>query len=122
MQVLKRASMEDRTVIVTIVDEKWASPGSVLDIFLESLKIGQGTKALLDHLVVVTVSSQAFQLCKSKHPHCFQLTTFVPNLAANMQLGVPDYHMLIRKRNNLLLEIIQLGYNFVFTVSSSSWN
>lgn len=120
VQVLRKAAMESRTVILTIVDEKWASPNSVLDLFLESFKIGKETKRLLDHLVVVTLSSQAFQFCKSLHPHCFQLTTFFPKLAKEKQLGVEDHRMLIRKRNDLLLEVLQLGYSLVFTVSSSS--
>lgn len=121
-QVLRRASTEDRTVILTIVDEKWASPGSVLDIFLESFRIGQGTKLLLDHLIVVTLSTQAFQLCRSQHLHCFQLTTFAPKLASKTQIGVIDFHRLTRTRNSLLLEVLRLGYSFVFTVSSLSWN
>ncbi|XP_015893799.4 uncharacterized protein At4g15970 [Ziziphus jujuba] len=121
VQVLRKASMESRIVIMTIVNEKWASPNSVLDLFLESFKIGKGTKRLLDHLVVATLSSQAFQFCKSVHPHCFQLTTFSPKLAKDKQLGVEDYRMLIRKRNDLLLEVLQLGYSLVFTEADVMW-
>ncbi|PON61321.1 Nucleotide-diphospho-sugar transferase [Parasponia andersonii] len=95
--------MDDNTVIVTIiVDEAWTNPGSVLDLFLESFRLGQGTKSLLNYLLIVTVGSKAFQRCKSVHPHCYQLT----------RLG---------SRNKLLLDMLKLGYNFVFTEADVMW-
>ncbi|RVW45097.1 Uncharacterized protein CK203_067672 [Vitis vinifera] len=60
--------MPDRTVILTILDQAWARPGSVLELFLESFKVGVGTKKLLNHLVIVTTDDQAFQYCKAMHP------------------------------------------------------
>ena len=102
--VLSRVSMEDRTVILTVIaDEAWTNPGSVLDLFLESFRLGQGTKRLLNHLLIVTVGSKTFEQCKSLHPHCFQLE----------RLGA---------RNNLLLDVLKQGYSFVFTVSSSNYS
>lgn len=35
-EVLKNASMEDKTVIVTSINQAYAAPGSLLDLFLES--------------------------------------------------------------------------------------
>lgn len=101
-QVLKKVSMEDRTVILTfIVNEAWTSPGSVLELFLESFWLGQGTKRLLNHLLIITVGSTTFQHCNSLHPHCFQLTQ-------------------PRSINYLLLDVLKLGYSYVFTVGSSN--
>ena len=36
--VLRNASMKDKTVIITILNEAWAEPGSMFDLFLESFK------------------------------------------------------------------------------------
>ncbi|XP_062102881.1 uncharacterized protein At4g15970-like [Humulus lupulus] len=103
LHVLRRISMEDRTVILTgIVDEAWTSPGSVLDLFLESFRLGQGTQMLLNHLLIVTVGNETLQHCNSLHPHCLELTP----------LG---------SINNLLLEVLKLGYSFFFTEVDVMW-
>ncbi|XP_020535052.1 uncharacterized protein At4g15970 isoform X3 [Jatropha curcas] len=60
LQVLRAASMPSRTVILTMVDKSWAKPGSIVDLFLESFKIGQDTELLLNHLVIVATDSTAF--------------------------------------------------------------
>ncbi|KAL6295333.1 hypothetical protein ACE6H2_003475 [Prunus campanulata] len=49
-KVLKDAAMEDGTVILTTLNEAWAAPNSIIDLFLESFKIGVGTHRLLNHL------------------------------------------------------------------------
>jgi len=36
--VLRNTSMKDKTVIITILNEAWAEPGSMFDLFLESFK------------------------------------------------------------------------------------
>ncbi|KAF4385749.1 hypothetical protein F8388_010305 [Cannabis sativa] len=103
VQVLRRVSMEDRTIILTgIVDEAWTSPGSVLDLFLESFRLGQGTEMLLNHLLVVTIGNKAYQQCHSLHPHCLELTP-------------------IGSINNLLLDVLKLGYSFLFTEVDVMW-
>jgi hypothetical protein len=109
--------MQDRTVILTILNETWASPGSVLDLFLESFRIGQGTQHLLNHIVVVALDNQAYQYCTSIHPHCFQLRTFSSKLSTRKGFTSLDHIMLNQKRNDLLLEVLELGYNIIFTVS-----
>ena len=53
--------MSDRTVILTVVNEAWARPDSILDLFLESFRTGDGTKRLLNHLLIIAEDSQAFQ-------------------------------------------------------------
>ena len=109
--------MQDRTVILTILNETWASPNSVLDVFLESFRIGQGTKHLLNHIVVVALDNQTYQYCTSTHPHCFQLTIFSSKLSTRKGFTSLDHIMLNQKRNDLLLEVLELGYNIIFTVS-----
>ena len=34
--------MEDKTVIITTLNEAWAAPNTVIDLFLESFRTGQG--------------------------------------------------------------------------------
>lgn len=68
MQKLPRAaSTPGRIVILTVLDKSWARPGSVLDLFLESFQIGEGTEHLLNHLVIVGLGFQAFHYCQFVH-------------------------------------------------------
>ncbi|KAL5797177.1 hypothetical protein ACOSQ2_001997 [Xanthoceras sorbifolium] len=108
--------MADRTVIVSIVDETWASPsGSILDLFLESFHVGQGTKPLLNHLLIVALDTKAFQYCNSIHPHCFYLTNPPQKYTSKKPLLIP--HL----KYKFLQELIELGYNFVSTDADVMW-
>ncbi|TVT97270.1 hypothetical protein EJB05_57494, partial [Eragrostis curvula] len=40
-ELLPKVAMEDRTVILTMVNEAWAQPNSLLDIFRDSFKNGE---------------------------------------------------------------------------------
>ncbi|XP_050256777.1 uncharacterized protein At4g15970-like [Quercus robur] len=113
--------MEDRTVILTILDGTWGSPGSVLDLFLESFRIGQKTQRFLNHLVVAALDNQTYRYCTSIHPHCFQLTPVTSKLAKRKGSTSPDHLMLKKIKYDLLLEVIKLGYNIVFTEADVMW-
>lgn len=104
--------MADRTVIMTVVDENWAKPASILDLFLESFRIGEGTERVLNHLLIIAEDIQAFQYCNSKHPHCFQLKNF-----PKIQSRTPRNLMLCPSRVILLTQIVELGFHVAFTVS-----
>ncbi|KAF9666241.1 hypothetical protein SADUNF_Sadunf16G0209200 [Salix dunnii] len=73
MQVELEASTPSRLSILTVLDESWARSGSVLDLFLESFRIREGTEHLLNHLVIAGLHFQAFQYCPFVHPNCFHL-------------------------------------------------
>ncbi|VVB02149.1 unnamed protein product [Arabis nemorensis] len=49
-EILREASTEEETVILTTLNRAWAEPNSTFELFLESFHIGQGTKQLLRHL------------------------------------------------------------------------
>nr|CAD1839067.1 unnamed protein product [Ananas comosus var. bracteatus] len=58
--LLKSVAMDDNTVILTEINEAWATPNSLLDLFLESFRIGEHIEHLLDHLLIVAVDQKAF--------------------------------------------------------------
>ncbi|KAK3183794.1 hypothetical protein Dsin_031080 [Dipteronia sinensis] len=101
--------MADRTVIVSMVGQALASsPGSVFDLFIESFHVGHGTKHLLNHLLIIALDSKVFRYCKSMHPHCFYLTSKKPSLLPHLKY-------------KFLQELIELGYNFIFTDADVMW-
>ncbi|WJX81195.1 hypothetical protein P8452_64112 [Trifolium repens] len=114
--------MPDRTVILTMVDESHAKPGSMLEVLLQSFKTGQGTQRLLNHLVIITMDPQAFEYCRFLHPHCIHPSTFEHYFATKRQsLQIPDHNVFSWRRNNVLIEVIELGYNIIFTDTDVLW-
>ncbi|XP_042491277.1 uncharacterized protein At4g15970-like [Macadamia integrifolia] len=121
-RVLKEAAMEDNTVIITTLNEAWATPGSIFDLFLESFLIGNQTKHLLDHLVVVALDQKAYNSCLAVHSHCFALTTKDVDFSGQEKYFMsPDYLKMMWRRIHFLRSVLQLGYNFVFTDADIMW-
>ncbi|XP_020208262.1 uncharacterized protein At4g15970 [Cajanus cajan] len=121
--VLRSATMPDKTVILTMVDESLAGPGSVLDILLQSFKSGEGTQRLLNHLVIITMDPQAFEYCRSIHPYCIHPSIFPHHFATKKQSIVPTpvHSLFTWTRNDVLYEVVRLGYSIVFTDADVLW-
>lgn len=112
--------MEDGTVILTTLNEAWAAPNSIIDLFLESFKIGVGTRRLLNHLVIVALDHKAFKRCLEVHTHCFALVTEGVDFRKEAYFMTPHYLKMMWARIDFLRSVLEMGYNFVFTVFSSS--
>ncbi|VAI40234.1 unnamed protein product [Triticum turgidum subsp. durum] len=84
-----RAAMDDRTVIITCVNQAWAAPGSLLDLFLESFRIGDGTARLLPHVLVVAMDPGAHARCLAVHRHCYHY--IIPGL--NIDFAAHKYFL-----------------------------
>lgn len=120
-KVLKRAAMGDNTVIITTLNQAWAEPNSIFDIFLDSFRTGNGTGKLLDHLVVVALDSKALDHCLSTHPHCYALNTSGLDFSGKeAYFMTSSYLEMMWIRIRLLSDVLAMGYNFVFTVCSFS--
>lgn len=108
--------MPDKTVILTTVNEAWTSPNSILDLFLESFRIGVGTRQLLNHLVVIALDERAFSRCKDVHTHCYALSTEGVDFSQEAAFLSVDYLKMMWRRIDFLRHVLEMGYNFVFTV------
>ncbi|KAF9616928.1 hypothetical protein IFM89_032998 [Coptis chinensis] len=93
----------------------------MLDLFLESFRIGEGTSRLLNHLVIVAMDPTTFFRCKSVHPHCFYLTTPGVDFSKDKRFMSEDYLKLMWRRIDFLRVVLELGYNFVFTDADIMW-
>ncbi|KAF2309145.1 hypothetical protein GH714_000819 [Hevea brasiliensis] len=119
--VLRAASMKDKTVILTSVNIAMAKPGFVLDVFLESFKIGNNTKKLLNHLVIITLDQKAYARCLAIHPHCFALKIQGLDLSSEAFFMTPIYLEVVWAKIHILATVLQKGYNFVFTDADVMW-
>ncbi|KAH9620684.1 hypothetical protein KSS87_015460 [Heliosperma pusillum] len=121
-KVLKAAANKDNTVILTTLNEAWAAPNSVFDLFLESFRVGNGTAKLLDHLLVIAVDDDAYTRCTATVPHCY---LFKNNQSSQMAheavFMTPIYMDMMWGRLAFLQTILSLGYNFVFTDTDVMW-
>ncbi|GER34372.1 nucleotide-diphospho-sugar transferase family protein, partial [Striga asiatica] len=122
-KVLQKAAMEDKTVIITTLNEAWIEPGSIFDLFLESFRIGNHTLWLLKHLVVVALDQKAFHHClrTTNDLHCYFLTTKGVNFSNEAHFMTPDYLKMMWTRIDFLTTVLQMGYNFVFTDADIMW-
>ncbi|XP_051149624.1 uncharacterized protein At4g15970-like [Andrographis paniculata] len=120
-RVLMDASMPDNTVILTTLNEAWARPGSIFDLFLESFRIGEHTRPLLNHLVIITLDHKAFSWCRAVHSHCFALIMEGVDFSREAYFMTPDYLTMMWTRIDFLRTILEMGYNFVFTDADVMW-
>lgn len=122
-EVLARAATADRTVIMTQINAAWTKPGSLLDLFFESFRTGEGGVArLLDHLVIVTMDPAAYAGCQLVHPHCYFLRTTGVDYRGEKFFMSKDYLEMMWGRNKFQQTILELGYNFLFTVCIASFS
>ncbi|XP_037444510.1 uncharacterized protein At4g15970-like isoform X1 [Triticum dicoccoides] len=121
-EVLARAATADRTVIMTQINAAWTKPGSLLDLFFESFRTGEGGVArLLEHLVIVTMDPAAYAGCQLVHPHCYFLRTTGVDYRGEKFFMSKDYLEMMWGRNKFQQTILQLGYNFLFTDVDVMW-
>ncbi|KAF7039456.1 hypothetical protein CFC21_049448 [Triticum aestivum] len=114
-ELLPKVCTEDRTVIITSVNEAWARPGSLLDLYLESFNNGEDTAHLLDHLLVVALDPAGFRRCVAVHPHCYLLEVTTVNLTSAARFMSRQYLELVWTKLELQQRVLELGYNFLFT-------
>uniref|UniRef100_A0A0E0CCA6 Nucleotide-diphospho-sugar transferase domain-containing protein n=1 Tax=Oryza meridionalis TaxID=40149 RepID=A0A0E0CCA6_9ORYZ len=120
-RMVRRAAMEDRTVIMTSVNEAWAAPGSLMDSFLESFRVGENISHFVEHIVVVAMDEGALRRCRAVHPHCYLLLPEVAglDLSGAKSYMTKDYLDLVWSKLKLQQRVLELGYNLLFTASKS---
>lgn len=120
-EILKNASMVNNTVILTTLNDAWARTGSIVDLFLESFMLGDGTRKLLDHLVIVSLDERAYNRCRIVHKHCYALVTKGVGFHQEAYFMTPQYLKMMWRRIDFLQTVLELGYSFVFTDADIMW-
>ncbi|KAG6474299.1 hypothetical protein ZIOFF_068225 [Zingiber officinale] len=81
-KVLKEAAMENKTLILTTLNAAWASPGSIIDLFFQSFRTGDGTRRLLDHLVIIALEAYIRELLRRGGQGFLASTISIPDTAS----------------------------------------
>lgn len=120
-RVLKKASMRDNTVILTTLNAAWASPGSVIDLFIDSFRSGVRTNLLLKHLVIVAFDWKAYEQCVKIHTYCFALGTEGVDFSEEKRFLTSGYLEMMWRRLDFLRLVLEKGYNFIFSDADIMW-
>ncbi|CAN8276927.1 unnamed protein product [Cochlearia groenlandica] len=121
-RVLINAATEDKTVIITALNNAWTTPNSTFDLFLKSFRNGLGTQKLLKHVIAVCLDNKAYDRCLIVHSHCYLIeSTDSDDLSGKKLFMSPGYLKLVWRRMDLLRQVLGLGYNFLFTDADILW-
>ncbi|KAG6518080.1 hypothetical protein ZIOFF_021482 [Zingiber officinale] len=121
-KVLKEATMENKTVILTTLNAAWASPGSIIDLFFQSFRTRDGTRRLLDHLVIIALDKKAYIRCISLHTHCFALYTEGVDFSDEKIYMTAGYLSMMWRRIEFLRVILEMGYNFIYSFTNLKYS
>ncbi|KAM3406147.1 hypothetical protein ACQJBY_000284 [Aegilops geniculata] len=122
-ELLRSASMEDKTVILAFANEAHALPGSLLQMLLDSLRTGVRTEPLLKHLLVVATDPKGLERCRRMHPLCHLLSGVngaAPN-GTELMFYDKDYVDMMWARNRFQARVLTLGHAFLFTDLDILW-
>ncbi|KAJ6337969.1 hypothetical protein OIU76_007611 [Salix suchowensis] len=122
---LEKASTPNKTVIIAVVNKAYVEQGvdaetTMFDLFLESFWLGEDTRPLLDHLLIIAVDQAAYERCLFKRLNCYKLETEGADQFEGEKIYMsPGFIKMMWRRTHLLLEVLKHGYNFIFTVRFS---
>jgi hypothetical protein len=119
--LLAKTANPNRTVIVTALNGAWAEPNTMIDLFLESFRVGEGTQDLLDNLLIVALDAKAYSRCLQIHQHCYSLKTRGVDFSAEKLFMSEDYLKMMWRRLGFLGEILKRGYSIVFSDTDIMW-
>eukprot|EP00253_Pinus_taeda_P003271 PITA_03271 len=119
--VLAKTANANRTVIITALNAAWVEPNTMIDLFLESFNVGEGTQELLDNLLIVALDDKAYNRCHQIHPHCYSLKTRGVDFSAEKLFMSEGYLKMIWRKVGFLREILERGYNIVFSDADILW-
>ncbi|KAK1669276.1 hypothetical protein QYE76_057435 [Lolium multiflorum] len=121
VELLSKVAMDDRTVIITLVNEAWSAEGSLLDLFRGSFHDGEGIAHLLNHTLIVAVDPGAMARCVAVHPHCYFLEVTAAKVSSANRFMSKSFMELVWAKLSLQQRILQLGYNYLYTDVDIVW-
>ena len=116
-EALAKASTQDKTVIIAIINKAYVEGDkSMLDLFLDGFWLGDDTRTLTDHLLMVAVDQTSYERCKFLRLHCYKLETDGVEFGGEKLYMSSDFIKMMWRRTLFLGDVLKRGYNFIFTV------
>ncbi|CAL9125501.1 unnamed protein product [Musa acuminata var. zebrina] len=118
---LQGASMGNKTVIISYLNKAYVDENGMLDLFLRSLTEGESTAFLIKHLFLITVDQISFERCRTLNLHCYRPVTEGLNFSKEQLFMSAGYIDLVWQKILILGQILEHGYNFIFTDMDVIW-
>ncbi|CAN6461180.1 unnamed protein product [Victoria cruziana] len=119
--VLEGVSMENKSFILTVINKPYAEKSSMLDLFLQCFREGEGTQRLIKHLLIAAVDEEAYDNCRRVHPYCYKITTEGVDFSGEQLFQAKIYVKMMWRRLQFIADILRRGYNIVFTDTDILW-
>lgn len=103
--------MADKTLMIAMID-KASVEDSTLQLFLQSMRQGEDTLLVINHLLLVATDDESYKHCNILQLHCFLLSSENALISSGT-----TFHRLWSTQSLFLGEVLKRGYSFVFTVS-----
>ncbi|KMS99898.1 hypothetical protein BVRB_1g017460 [Beta vulgaris subsp. vulgaris] len=123
-ETLQKVSMKNKTVIIAVVNRAYVEGEVVpnmLDLFLEGFWAGEGTRELVNHLMIVAVDQTAYERCIFRGLHCYRLVTDGVDFMGEKVFMSHDFINMMWSRTLFLRDVLKKGYNFIFTDTDVIW-
>ncbi|CAL9086277.1 unnamed protein product [Musa textilis] len=118
---LQAAATGNKTLVISYLNKAYVEENGMLDLFLRSLKEGEDTAFLINHLVLITVDQTAFDRCKMHRLHCYRLVAEDLDFSKEQLFMSEGYINLVWQKVVVLGEVLKHGYNFIFTDIDIMW-
>ncbi|KAL2319835.1 hypothetical protein Fmac_028804 [Flemingia macrophylla] len=123
---LAKASMSNKTLIIAVVNKAYVeqneeSDTTMFDMFLGNFWLGEGTRPLINYLLIVAVDQTAYDRCQFLKLNCFKLETNDVGLEGETIYKSENYNKMTWTKIHMVLEVLKRGYNFVFTDTDIMW-
>ncbi|GMP69753.1 hypothetical protein CsSME_00028892 [Camellia sinensis var. sinensis] len=121
-QVLAETSTKNKTVIIAIINKAYVEGDkSMFDLFLDSFWLGDDSRALRDHLLIVAVDQRSHERCKFLQLHCYKLETDGVDFEGEKLYMSDEFIKMMWRRTLFLGDVLKRGYNFIFTDTDVMW-
>ncbi|KAI8540235.1 hypothetical protein RHMOL_Rhmol09G0246700 [Rhododendron molle] len=121
-EVLAETSTENKTLIIAVVNKAYVEgEKSMLDLFLDGFWLGENTRVLRDHLMIVAVDQTSYERCRFLGLHCYKLETEGVDFGGEKLYMSGDFIKMMWRRTLLLGDVLKRGYNFIFTDTDVLW-
>ncbi|KAG6538544.1 hypothetical protein ZIOFF_003668 [Zingiber officinale] len=117
---LQGVSMQNKTLIIAILNKAYVEENGMLDLFLQCFQ-EEENQFLIRHILFVAVDETAFNRCCTLELHCYKLTTDEVNFSKEAFYMSNAFNEMMWRRTLFLGDILRRGYNFIFTDMDVLW-
>ncbi|KAL3834710.1 hypothetical protein ACJIZ3_009446 [Penstemon smallii] len=93
----------------------------MLDLFLDGFWLGEGTRDLINNLLIVAMDQTSYERCEFLRLHCYKLETEGVDFMGEKLYMSEDFIKMMWRRTIFLRDVLKRGYNFIFTDIDVLW-